>query len=155
MLRFSKAARALVPQGTLAIFANRPLRGNRPIDLAVQAAYAAHVPELLARSIETNTPENFLGLFAAASEMGPAQSREYPWRAHYDARTYLDLLRTQSDHRLLVQERREALLNAIGAAIEDHGGDFIVDHVAVLCWARRTWALTRHTEPDEAGQSLP
>jgi SAM-dependent methyltransferase len=145
-VRFSKAAEALKPTGTLAIFANRPLRGNGPVDVEIQQAYAAHAPELepnpaqlrfYARGVDTNTRDNFLGLFATTTEFQPAQCREYPWRAEYRAAEYSELLQTHSDHRLLPAERLRGLLGAIREAIEQHGGRLPVDYVAVMCWARR------------------
>jgi SAM-dependent methyltransferase len=136
-VRFSKAARVLKPNGTLAICANRPLRGTGPVDISIQQAYAAHAPELHPRSVDTNTRDNFLALFATAENFRMAQCREYAWRGEYTAAEYVDLLRTHSDHRLLSADRRGNLLDAIRDAIERNGGRFGVDHVAVLCWARR------------------
>jgi SAM-dependent methyltransferase len=136
-MRFAKAARALKPSGVLAVFANRPLRGRRPVDLEIAQAYAAHAPELGARGIDTNTRDNFLGLFAAAPEFRTAHCREYPWRTEYATSDYLDLLRTHSDHRLLASERLQSLLADIGRAIDADGGRVCVDYVTVLCWARR------------------
>jgi len=136
-VRFSKAARALRPEGTLAIFANRPLRGATPVHLRIQRAYAEHAPELFSRGIDTNTRENFLELFSAAPDFRQAQCREYQWREEYDAAQYLALLRTHSDHRLLPEDRLRGLLGAVGDAIEANGGRLGVDYVSVLCWARR------------------
>jgi SAM-dependent methyltransferase len=145
-VRFSKAARALKADGTLAIFANRPLRGSSPVDVEIQQAYLAHAPALTsdpaqlrfyARGVDTNTRDNFLGLFATATEFQPAQCREYAWRTQYRAAEYLELLQTHSDHRLLPPERLGGLLGAIREAIERNGGRLPVDYAAVLCWARR------------------
>lgn len=136
-IRFSKAARTLGPEGTLAIFANRPLRGTSPVHLRIQLAYARHAPELMSRGIDTNTPENFLELFAAASDFQPAQCREYTWHREYETSQYLDLLRTHADHRLLPADRLQKLLGAIRDAVEASGGRLGVDYVSVLCWARR------------------
>ncbi len=136
-VRFSKAARALAPEGTLAIFANRPLRGTSPVHLRIQQAYAEHAPELVSRGIDTNTPENFLKLFAAAPDFRAAQCREYAWRGEYEAAQYLDLLGTHADHRLLPADRLRSVLGAIRDAVEANGGRLGVDYVSVLCWARR------------------
>jgi SAM-dependent methyltransferase len=136
-LRFTKTARALKPNGTLAIFANRPLLGTAPADRLIREAYAAHAPEIDARWIGHNTCDHFLGLFAAAPEFLPAEWREYAWRADYSSAEYLDLMRTHSDHRLLPAEQLSALLGAIREAIDANGGRFTVDYLAVLCWAHR------------------
>lgn len=136
-VRFSKAARALGPEGALAVFANRPLRGTSPVDVRIRQAYAEHAPELVSRGIDANTPENFLELFAAAPDFRPAQCREYAWRGDYEAAQYLDLLRTHADHLLLPADRLRRLLGSIREAIEADGNRLGVDYVSVLCWARR------------------
>jgi SAM-dependent methyltransferase len=136
-VRFAKAARALRPGGTLAVFANRPLHGTTSVHLRIQRAYAEHAPELVSRAVDTNTCENFRGLFARAPEFGEAQCREYPWHCAYDAADYLDLLRTHSDHRLLPPDRLQRLLTTLADAIESAGGHVGIDYVAALCWARR------------------
>jgi hypothetical protein len=53
------------------------------------------------------------------------------------AADYVALLSTHSDHRLCPAERLQALLAAVRAAIDAHGGRVPVDYVAVSCWARR------------------
>jgi SAM-dependent methyltransferase len=136
-VRFAKAAAALRTDGTLAIFANRPLRGERPVDRAIARAYAAHAPELSSRGVETNTCENFLGMFERAPAFEPAQCREYAWSEQCATAAYLELLQTHSDHRLLPKQRLEPLLCAIGAAIDADGGSLELEYACVLCWARR------------------
>ena len=85
-VRFSKTARALKPNGTLAIFANRPLHGTSRVDGQIREAYAAHAPAIDARWIGHNTRDHFLELFAAASEFRAAQWREYAWRRRVQQR---------------------------------------------------------------------
>lgn len=135
-VRFSKTAQALRPGGVLAIFANRPLRGATSTDFQIQEAYAKHAPELASRGVDTNTCENFQGMFAAAAEYGEATCREYRWQEAYDAARYSDLMRTHSDHRLLPVDRLERLLDDIGEAIRANGGQIEIGYVTVLCYAR-------------------
>ena len=136
-LRFSKTAQTLKPNGTLAVFANRPLLGTSPTDGLIRQAYAAYAPAIDERWIGHNTRDHFLDLFAAAPEFLPAEWREYAWRADYSSTEYLDLMRTHSDHRLLPAGQLSTLLDAIREAIDKNGGRFAVDYVAVLCWAHR------------------
>jgi hypothetical protein len=49
---------------------------------------------------------------------------------------YLALLRTHSDHNLLPLDAREALLAAIGRAIDVGGGSVVVKYQSSLCLAR-------------------
>ena len=136
-VRFPKAAMALTSGGTLAVFANQPLPGTTPVDTGIQQAYAEHAPEIHARWVGHNTRDDFLELFAGATDFATAQCREYAWRAAYSSAEYTALLSTHSDHRLLAADRRSNLLDAISAAIDASGDRFIVDYIAVLCWARR------------------
>ena len=135
-LRFSKSARALKRNGTLAVFANRTARGTTPLDLQIQQVYAAHAPEIMrggTRTIPETTSSTCLPLRKTSRLRNAAST----WRAAYRTADYLDLLRTHSDHRLLDRERLEAVLTGIGDAIDSHGGSLAVNYVAVLCWAER------------------
>jgi hypothetical protein len=55
----------------------------------------------------------------------------------YATDDYLDLQRTQSNHRLLPEAVREALLAEMGEAIDRAGGHFPMDYTAALYVARR------------------
>ena len=137
--RFSRAAQALRKKGTLAAFANRPLWGTGALDLVIQEVYHAHAPHLCAdgHGHRRHTREHFLELFSAASDFGPAECREYSWRAEYTAAEYVDLQQTHSDHRVLPSAQLAALMDGIRVAIEAAGGAHGIDYVAVLCMAHR------------------
>jgi SAM-dependent methyltransferase len=137
VLRFSKTARALKPNGMLAAFANRALPGTGPVEQRIQQAYATHAPGLAGQGYTRNIYGHFLELFAAASEFRPAECREYGWHGEYTSGQYVDLLATHSDHRILPEDQRRALLDAVRDAIEAGDGRHGVDYVAVLCFARR------------------
>lgn len=133
--RFSKAAAALEAGGALAVFANRALRGNGEVDQRIQQVYESHAPHL--RIDSRNTRDHFLELFAGASEFRMAECREYPWRTEYTADEYVDLVETHSDHRILPEAQRRVVLDGIRAAIEQSGGTYPVNYLAVLCLAHR------------------
>jgi hypothetical protein len=48
----------------------------------------------------------------------------------------VQLLSTHSDHALLDPPTRERLLDRVGAAIEEHGGEFVLPYLTRLCLAR-------------------
>jgi trans-aconitate methyltransferase len=135
--RFSMAAQALEPDGALAVFANRALRGTGAIDLRIQEVYEAHAPHLGSESRSRNTREHFLELFADAPEFRMADCHEYPWHAEYTAAEYTDLAQTHSDHRILPASQLRAVVDGTRAAIEEGGGTYGVDYLAVLCVAHR------------------
>ena len=134
-VRFAKAARALKPSGTLAIFANGPEHDASPAHEGIHAAYAAHsdgpgIPTWVRRDT------TFDDLFADQPAFEKPRSRSYRWRANYGTASYLDLLRTQSDHRLMSPEKLDLLFTAIAAAIDGCGGALEIEYTSVLTWSR-------------------
>lgn len=59
-----------------------------------------------------------------------------PWSASFTADSFLELLLTQSDHRLVDDATRAELFGAIGEVIQAHGGDLAVPHVTLLVLSR-------------------
>jgi SAM-dependent methyltransferase len=129
----AKVARCLRPGGALAIFGNHPRGGEGGVHRQLQEAYARHAPELAKDRPETALEDRIdeTGLFESVV------MTRYPWRQVYTATDYVGLMETQSDHRLLPRDRRDALLRAIGEAITSVGGSLAVDYVARLHLARR------------------
>ena len=137
-VRFEKAADALRPKGFIALFWNTPLPDESALGAAIQAAYAAHAPGLVARLPgTTRSGEPPSAEIAASGRFAPVSVKLHPWRKTYARNLYLELLQTQSDHRLLPERQRAALLDAIGDVIERHGGAVDVHTVARLYLAQR------------------
>lgn len=140
-VRFSKTAAALRPNGVLAVFGNKPAHEKLPVYREIESAYAECAPSL-AEEVPANDActaggHSIAREFAAASQFGELRQRSYAWRTEYSAADYVDLMQTQSNHRLLPASEREALLERIHAAIEDAGGSLPVPYVAHLIMARR------------------
>lgn len=74
---------------------------------------------------------------AAADEFGPATESWFPWTAEYNRDQWLDLLLSRSDHLALDPAVRDRLLEAIRAAIDDHGGSFAMSFETGLITATR------------------
>lgn len=137
---FSKAAQVLDVRGAVALFWNGPLAGDSELRRAIDAAYAAHAPELAARLPGTRPRSGHGGPgndIDASGLFGTVLTSRYPWSAEYGTSAYVKLMQTQSDHRMLPEARRNALLAAVGDAIERLGGSVRVDYVASLYFARR------------------
>jgi SAM-dependent methyltransferase len=138
-LRFAKAAAALEPGGSLAVFGNVSMPLPSPLGEALDALYVQYAPRLL----ESGPGDWYLPggvasqIFAAAKEFGPARHRCYPWIRRHGAADYVDLLRTRSDFQLLEPDVREALTARVAEAIEAHGGAFEAQYEAHLYVARR------------------
>lgn len=138
-VRFVKAARALRRGGAIALFWNLPFVGDDAVHRAIQEQYARHAPHLLPEA-RSSGPAHVLAAeeLRASDRFGELQQRSYPWRCAYDAETYVALMLTHSDHRMLLDAQRQALHGGIRAAIESQGGEVTVQHAAILLFARLT-----------------
>lgn len=70
-------------------------------------------------------------------EFGPLTEEWIPWTRQYDRDQWLDLLLTRSDHAALDPAVRERLFEAVGAAIDSHGGSFVMSFETGLITATR------------------
>jgi len=137
--RFTKAAAALRPGGALAVFGNSPVIERSPLRSELDRAYAQLAPAIH-KSILTRwyaDEMSMRALFAESGRFGPVTMRVYPWSRTYEIEVYLDLLRTHSDHRLLPDAEREALLEGVRAAVMRHGGTITIRYEAHLHLAER------------------
>jgi SAM-dependent methyltransferase len=64
----------------------------------------------------------------SASQFSPPDDRRYTWSREYRTDEFLELLGTHSDHRLLSESTRSALLDAVADVVERHGGALTVDY---------------------------
>jgi SAM-dependent methyltransferase len=141
-VRCPKAHAALAPGGALALFWNRPQVGNGELRAGFDEIYDRLAPALRAGASGTSPglaqadeelPElERCGLFVSVAE------RRYVWSEEYSGARYLDLLQTQSDHRLLEEHVRYRLLDALGGVIADAGGAVTLDYETRLYLALRS-----------------
>jgi SAM-dependent methyltransferase len=119
--RLPKARDLLRSGGWLALWWNRPAEDNSDIGSALDDVYQRLAPELPARGIgsrgspEIDTVDPGLGFDRALV-------RAFEWSGQYTDEQWVDLLRTQSDHRLMSGDRQGPLLDAIRTVIQDNGG---------------------------------
>jgi SAM-dependent methyltransferase len=133
-LGIGKVARVLREGGAFAVFGNQALDGDSEVHQRVQQAYARHAPGLGVRSDQARLED----LIDANGHFGTVFMARYRWHATYGADDYVGLMETQSDHRLLPNTERAALLHAIHAAISTLGGSIRIDYETRLHFARRT-----------------
>jgi SAM-dependent methyltransferase len=125
---YAQIAHALRPGGSLAIFwtARDRAADDGGVFLALQEVYARLVPELMEDGRAEARPKevrDVLGaeLVATGNFEAPVQ-RRFMVRREYDARGYVALLGTYSDHIALPAARREALFRAIVEVINQRFG---------------------------------
>ena len=145
-LATAKAASLLRPDGRLGLIWNA---GGHPDDLAdaLEELYARVMPSgghrvfrgyAANRSADVRTgldPE--MDAISAVSELGAPTIEWFPWTRTYQRDEWLDQLLTRSDHLALEPEVLDRLLEGIGAAIDDHGGSFVMSFETVLIAATR------------------
>ena len=146
-VRYARAREALVERGALAVFWNRPRWGSSPLREELDDAYTRTAPELGAGSAGpgpmrpgVEAPPAWWGDWTSelrgAAGFEPPELRSYSWTEEYSTQRYLELLQTHSDHVVLADGRRNALLDAVAAVIDRHGGTLTVEYVTELWLAR-------------------
>jgi SAM-dependent methyltransferase len=140
-LRVAKAHDVLRDGGTLALCWNRPDWPDTEVSRALDAAYERIAPGLGART-PGRSPQD-VGRKGCTDELtasplfGSLAHTEHPWSTSYDTATYLELLATQSDHRMLDPATRDRLFEAVADVIDGAGGAITVSYVADLYLAPR------------------
>ena len=134
--RYDKAAIAVDPGGTLALFWNKPREWTGDLGAANDAAYDEHAPALTS-SVGRWELDRTLDEIAASGAFRGASKRVITWTQSYTTSEWLTLLGTHSDHRMLPDAQRARLHAAVGRAINTHGGVVEVTYDAMLYLARR------------------
>ena len=142
----TRAATVLRPSGKLCLIWNA---GSQPDDLAdaLEEVYTRVVPPgghrlfrgyAADRSSDVRTGlDAEIDAIAAVPDFGAATQKWFPWRRAYRRDEWLDQLVSRSDHAALEPAVRGRLFEAIGAAIDDHGGSFVMNFETVLITATR------------------
>ena len=142
----ANAASVLRPNGRLCLIWNA---GCQPDDLAdaLEEVYASVVPPgghrlfrgyAASRSSDVRTGlGSEIDAISAAPDFGAPTEKWFPWTRAYTREEWLDQLVSRSDHAALAPSVRDRLFEAIGAAIDDHGGSFVMNFETVLITATR------------------
>ena len=140
--RYVRARAALIDGGALAAFWNRPdwLRCTLRDELldAYRLAPDLDGPMNPATSTHPEGWGDWESEIAAAPGFDGAEVHAYRWQRVYSTAEYVTLLRTHSDHLLLADDRREALLAAIADTLARHGAKLPLPYVTRLCLARKS-----------------
>jgi SAM-dependent methyltransferase len=143
-VRLRKAHEALAPDGSIAVFWNTIEWRDKEARAAVDALYERLAPDLLAK--RPGFPGTRPSRYTSVQELGASRlfhsfaEREYPWSTTYTTDSYLELLTTHSDHRMLPPDVFTRLADALARFIDDIGGNLRVDYLTRLYLARRVSA---------------
>ena len=145
-LATSKAASSLRPGGRLCLVWNAGWQPDGLAD-ALEDVYASTVPEgghrvfrgyAANRSIDAKTDlESELDAVSAVTDFGGLTMKWFPWTRSYQRDEWLGQLLSRSDHTALDRQVLNRLLEGIGAAIDHHGGSFVMSFETVLITATR------------------
>lgn len=143
-VRLPRAAAALVPGGCVALFWHRmqwaeddPVRDAlgecyRRLAPALHAAHGGF-PSLTPRKLE----EDAYRELAASAAFGGVVVHQHPWQAELDAAQFVELLASQSEHRLLPDAERDRLLTGVRRTVVDLGGSITLTWSTSLVLGRR------------------
>jgi SAM-dependent methyltransferase len=135
--RYEKAAAALVPGGTIALFWNAGRAHPEPFKSENEAAYRRIAPQLTDSIGDQWNPEVLVGSIAECGDFDPMVTRKVTWQTSYTSAEWTRLLETHSGHRMLPADIRTQLHSEIGAAIDAHGGLLPVVYDTLIYLATR------------------
>jgi SAM-dependent methyltransferase len=120
---YAKAASLLAPGGTLAVFGNVPLGVAPPLDLKLAQTYRAELGRPWGPPPEVwYTSRGALpSLMNGSGHFAPPLHKSYAWSQPHTAKSFIDFLRTRTDHRRLPDPVRQNLLAALSEAIVSAG----------------------------------
>jgi SAM-dependent methyltransferase len=142
----AKAASVLRPGGRLGLIWNTGFQSDDLAD-ALEEVYAMVVPRgshrlfrgyAVDRSSDAKTGlGSEIDAISAAPDFGAPTEKWFPWTRAYQRDEWLHQLVSRSDHAALEPTVRDRLFEAIGAAIDDQGGSFVMNFETVLITATR------------------
>ena len=142
----AKAATVLRPGGPLCLIWNSGYQPDALVD-ALEDVYVSVVPPGGHRlflgyaadrlsDLKSGLDSEFDAI-SAQPDFGAPTEKWFPWTRAYQRDEWLDQLVSRSDHAALEPAVRDHLFEAIGAAIDDHGGSFVMKFETVLITAIR------------------
>lgn len=147
-IRYARAAELLRPGGGLAVFWNRPRWEGCAYRGELAEAYRRTAPELgpgvgpgpMHPGVEAKQEwwSDWSRELEAAPGFADAEVRSYIWEERYTTDAYVRLLQTHSDHIVLDEAVRRALLEAVADVIDRHGGVLELEYATTLAMARCT-----------------
>ena len=139
-IRFRKAHDLLKPGGSIALFWNLPVQteASQHYIEALQQVYQRVVPQMSRDFQSPPHPDCLTTAFADAIPesgwFGDVTIRRHLQAIRYTAKTYIDLLETFSDHRLLETSRRQQLFDDIARLIETEFNGALIRETAALLY---------------------
>jgi SAM-dependent methyltransferase len=129
-IAYSKAGALIRPEGVLAAFWNVPDIERSPLYGPINDAYREHAPSLEDKTASTR--RSFRDTVARHPGFRIAEQREFDWDLDYTAAEYTEMLSTHSDHHLLPDAQRDALMQSVARVIDEAGGTITLRYETML-----------------------
>lgn len=129
---FARAAELLAPGAPLALFWNRPQFIRDDLRRELDEIYDRYAPamrsSLRGRGAAPKGEIRDADIEQPATGFASVEEHRLHWERTYTTSSWISLLGTHSDHRLLDADLRDTLHHAVGEAIERHGGSFTLPY---------------------------
>ncbi len=144
-IAYPKTARALRPEGAIALFWSEHVHSDASEGFfeAAQEIYEREAPEIVKPDDYKGLPQpdelpDRTGEIEDSGLFGAVIRRDYRWDESYDAEGYIRVLSTYSGHIALNPTFRERLFRGISDLIErEHGGRIVKGYLTTLYVAHR------------------
>ena len=137
-MRFTKAAEALSPNGSLAVFGHVPVGLRTELLAKFEDIYLRRTGSWGPPAEAGYLPSGpFKGWFDESRLFGPVEHRRYSWKWRRTTSSFTDFLCTRSEYVMMEPAKREEMLGEIAKAIDDQGGELTLDYETHLYIARR------------------
>jgi SAM-dependent methyltransferase len=135
---YQKAAQALKPHGSLALFWNMYPGPEGPVWSAIDKVYQAAAPGLATpKAAVEDEIRRHVKEISDSALFGPVTVLRFPWSATYTTDQYLGLLNTYSDTLRQPEGTRHQLFSGIAALIDKNGGTLDRPYLTVGYLARK------------------
>ncbi len=133
----AKAHDALRPGGGIAVFWNWEAEEPHALRAAFDAAYEQYAPSMVKEPLKQRIGGEMRAQLEDSPFFGPVTVRRYQWQRVFTAQQYIDLLGTHSDHRMLPDQDRRRLYQAVAGAIEGQGVPLTIGYTTEVLIAAR------------------
>ncbi len=118
----AQVARSLRTGGAFSLFWHDRDRAKSSLWDALDDAYRRFAPDLNSPATGEKNTRMWPDVVRDYGYFTEVETSQYEWQIEYGADTWVRLLQTHSDHRVLEPTQRDGLLSAIHDAIQTHGG---------------------------------
>ncbi len=135
--RAELAGSALEPGGAIALMWNAPEEFDGQLGADIHAVYLEHAPSIASIDADQWDLDQYGRELDASGLFTPYERRIFPWTLAYNADEYKALMGTHSNHRILPDEQRERLHNAVWEVVRAYDDHVVVTYNTRVYFSRR------------------